>query len=451
VRATFVPEVDEAGETAGFFVLVEDLTDLMAAGSDLRSALDRLSTRVDEYVAITDMEAAQPPAPAEGGRLRPLPPADMGPARADERLARRIVESVPALMVATDARGVVVLFNRACEWLTGCRREDVIGRPLVEALVPPAWRAVAGERLASSGAEALRRPITFPLRTAAGQHVPVLWRFALLALPGREEAGRLGIGFAAGRDSPGDRRRDHRQDHRFARRLRHYAVSEVTAALIHELSQPLSAVLGFTQGALRMLARDGGASREVVDSLEKAAAQAQRLGEIVRLARRQVRSDADPPARQPASIAVVVDQVARRLAAAAADAGVDLRIAVDEALPPVHCDPDAIDHVLTSIVGDSIDAIDGHGDGWVRIRAARLQDAIEIAITDSGPGIAHLVAGRLFDPFVGGKLTGTGLGLAVCRTIVRDNGGEMWLDEQECGSMFRLRLPCPLEESSDVA
>jgi len=67
---------------------------------------------------------------------------------------------------------------------------------------------------------------------------------------------------------------------------------------------------------------------------------------------------------------------------------------------------------------------------------------VEIAVTDSGPGIAAEVADRLFQPFVTSKAAGLGLGLSICREIVEAHGGQLTASPAAAGgTVFTVRLP----------
>jgi two-component system, LuxR family, sensor kinase FixL len=68
--------------------------------------------------------------------------------------------------------------------------------------------------------------------------------------------------------------------------------------------------------------------------------------------------------------------------------------------------------------------------------------AIEVAVSDSGPGLAPEVAGRLFEPFVSTKPNGMGVGLSICRSIVEAHGGRLWAEPNPGGgAVFRFTLP----------
>jgi signal transduction histidine kinase len=67
---------------------------------------------------------------------------------------------------------------------------------------------------------------------------------------------------------------------------------------------------------------------------------------------------------------------------------------------------------------------------------------IEVAVHDSGPGIAPRDAARIFEPFYSTKPEGMGIGLAICRSIVESHGGRLWFDAGHgAGATFRFQLP----------
>jgi two-component system, LuxR family, sensor kinase FixL len=69
-------------------------------------------------------------------------------------------------------------------------------------------------------------------------------------------------------------------------------------------------------------------------------------------------------------------------------------------------------------------------------------DLVEIAVADTGPGIAEEVRAKLFQPFVTTKASGMGVGLSICRSIVEAHGGKLWPDGNPAGgTIFRLTIP----------
>jgi len=96
--------------------------------------------------------------------------------------------------------------------------------------------------------------------------------------------------------------------------------------------------------------------------------------------------------------------------------------------------------VLMNLVQNGAEAA-GRG-GRIRIRIEQRDGGADIAVGDSGPGLAPEAMSKLFEPFFTTKPTGTGLGLAVSQGIVRAHGGELTVEESELGgARFVVRLP----------
>jgi signal transduction histidine kinase/ligand-binding sensor domain-containing protein len=112
------------------------------------------------------------------------------------------------------------------------------------------------------------------------------------------------------------------------------------------------------------------------------------------------------------------------------------------AIPKVPCNAGQINQVVLNLLKNAADAIPGEGQIWVRTRQDG--DAVEISVTDTGPGIPPEVMKKIFDPFFTTKPVGkgTGLGLSVSMQIVDRHGGRLWAEsEPGKGATFFIRLP----------
>jgi two-component system sensor kinase FixL len=76
------------------------------------------------------------------------------------------------------------------------------------------------------------------------------------------------------------------------------------------------------------------------------------------------------------------------------------------------------------------------------VRTAMDGDAIEVAVSDTGPGLSDEVAARLFQPFVTTKEKGMGIGLTICQSIIEAHNGRIWATPNHDGGVeFHFRLP----------
>jgi len=122
----------------------------------------------------------------------------------------------------------------------------------------------------------------------------------------------------------------------------------------------------------------------------------------------------------------------------------DVEVELDVPKEPVfvRADREQINQVVTNLLNNAYDALDGHGRVLVEVGAS--EGWAHIRVTDNGPGIVPEVLTHLFEPFITTKPEGkgTGLGLAICHGIVQSHGGEIEVDsEPGQGATFDVRLP----------
>jgi signal transduction histidine kinase len=127
-------------------------------------------------------------------------------------------------------------------------------------------------------------------------------------------------------------------------------------------------------------------------------------------------------------------------------ADIDLSLSIEPGLPPVAADPDKVRQVLTNLVDNAIKySPDG---GAVTVEVNKRDHSLRFSVCDEGLGIAQAEQRRIFDKFyrVDPNLTrgvgGTGLGLYICRELVRRMNGTIWVESREReGSRFTFELP----------
>ena len=339
-------------------------------------------------------------------------------------------------LLSTD--GTLVEVNRAALEAVGIAREAVLGRPFWES---PWWShdPHEQERVRHAVADAARgefvRFETTHLRST-GEVIAV--DFSLK--PIRDEQGHVVLLLPEGRDITQLKQAQQRE----TTMLRSLAtIGESASILAHEIKNPITAVNVALKAVAERLGED---HQEVLADLVG------RLQKVERTMRRTL-SFARPLELRRRQLApeALLEQAAQGMRAELAQAGIALELCVEPGLPPIDGDPQLLEEVLTNLLRNAREAI-GSG-GRVELRAARgRQGGVELAVDDDGPGIPEGALSGLFKPFHTTKATGTGIGLALCRKIAVEHGGEITAGSSALGgARFALELPAAAERAPPPA
>jgi CheY-like chemotaxis protein/anti-sigma regulatory factor (Ser/Thr protein kinase) len=215
------------------------------------------------------------------------------------------------------------------------------------------------------------------------------------------------------------------------------AVGHLISGVAHELNNPLSSILHFTED---LLADDR--SPDDAEALSVIRDQARRSRAIVRDLLSFVRQR--DVASEPLRLAEVVATTARAMRPPLETSGVSLQVSGDDTASIVLADRSGLEQIVTNLVMNAAQAAGRGGKVWVH--AACSERECELRVEDSGTGIPDDVLPRIFDPFFTTKPTGegTGLGLSVTLGIVEQFGGRITVDANVAGrgARFTVFLPC---------
>jgi two-component system sensor kinase FixL len=221
------------------------------------------------------------------------------------------------------------------------------------------------------------------------------------------------------------------------------ALAEMAGGIAHELNQPLGAIATFAQAGDRLLNRPEPLVGRALDVFRQITAEALAAGE--ELGRIRGRFNHGSVERTCAQMPAVIEELRPVLELMADCAHVNLTLAVEVPVPDVVIEKLPIQHVVFSLVQNALHAC-AESDRPRRARLAVGADryAVEVSVTDSGPGIASQASERIFRPFFTTKPRGAGLGLASCRAIVATHDGTIGFEPgTDGGTRFWFRLPWP--------
>ncbi len=220
-----------------------------------------------------------------------------------------------------------------------------------------------------------------------------------------------------------------RSDAELRNSLRLAAAGQMSAALAHELSQPLTALATYAQ-TCELLADDAAPQTPerramLIDVTRKISADSKRAGDVIKRLRDFFQTGATHLKSCDLHSLVAAElHVHQRRAAASS---IHLSSEVPEGLPKVWVDEVQIQVVLRNLVVNALDAATAHGGpGKVLVRAAASEAELVIEVLDSGAGVTPTQALSIFEPGTSNKVGGMGVGLGICRAIVEAHGGRLW-------------------------
>ncbi len=362
------------------------------------------------------------------------------------------LKNAPVLIVVADQQGRIRSANQAFKVVVGWHPETIVGRRLLDALGAAQATCVFAEQFRSAFAARFRPPLTAvsPLVTASGDRRQIRWAF--LAAPPPVGRGLAAVNdiLAIGIDVTECLAGESVARRRHADLLRHMYDGMLTAfatTLSHEVSQPLSAVLAYLQGSVRLFAQGAVAWHEIAAYLDKAALQATCAAKLTRAMR--YRKQNEVPA---AALVDVNSVVAGVVAVAEADFlahGITVHVDLARGLPAVSMNSRALELTLFTLIQTILGAVvKTKADSGVLSLASGRSDTrgVDIALSLNGIGGTCPPTSRAF---IGGGLDTIALGFSMCRSVLRDHDGELDLRDTACGITFVVSLPKVIEEGAN--
>ena len=215
------------------------------------------------------------------------------------------------------------------------------------------------------------------------------------------------------------------------------ALGQMSAALSHEINQPLAAARNYADSAAILI--DRGDAARAKDNIGQIMSLIDRMAAIARHLRNVARK---PDA--PLQDVVLSDAVAEALALVGQRlAGAKVTVTLPPELPLVRAGPVRLQQVLVNLLSNAADAVEATPVPQIFVAANVVDSRVLLTVRDSGPGVADAIADRIFDPFFTTKRVGSGLGLglSISYNIMKDFGGDLRVaNAPEGGAVFTVEL-----------
>jgi signal transduction histidine kinase len=222
-------------------------------------------------------------------------------------------------------------------------------------------------------------------------------------------------------------------------------MGELTASLAHEIKQPIAATVMNANACLQWLKRDQPDLDEIREAQSSIVTEGKRAGDIIDRLRSLYKKS--PPKRELVDVNEIVRQMAALLRVEANRYAVSMRTDLAANLPKISADPVQLQQVLMNLMLNGIEAMKETG-GVLTVKSQLDQDGrVVISVSDTGVGLPAEKADKIFDAFFTTKPQGSGMGLAISRSIIESHGGRVWATANNGrGATFHFTLPVAAEE-----
>ena len=219
-------------------------------------------------------------------------------------------------------------------------------------------------------------------------------------------------------------------------------MGELVASLAHEITQPIATARNNARAALNFLRKQPPDLDEVSEAMGCVVSDTDRAGQIIDRIRDHIKKA--PPRKERFDLNEAIDELLMLARSAIAKNGVSVQTRLTEGALPIQGDRVQLQQVVLNLILNAVEATslidEGARQVWISTERGKTNDVL-VAVRDSGPGIDPECRERVFDAFYTTKPNGVGMGLLICRSIIRAHGGRLWADENEPrGALFQFTL-----------
>jgi PAS domain S-box-containing protein len=363
--------------------------------------------------------------------------------RGEERKLREAIETIPAMAWVAGPDGVVQFRNRRWVEYTG---QSQLGKAedVQRIAVHPEDLDRTTRRLNASLASGEPFEEEMRVRRTDGEY---RW-FLARAVPLRDKRGKVVKWYGAATDIQ-DRKRAEQLQADLAHTNRVSILGELVASISHELAQPITATTNNAKASLRWLQRDPPNLTEVRKGTERIIEAGTFASEIINRLRSLYKKAAAK--RELVTINEVIREMVLLLRGEANQYAVSIRTDLAADLPKITVDRVQLQQVLMNLMLNGIEAMKETG-GVLTVMTGRGEGGqVLISVSDTGVGLPAGRADEIFNAFFTTKPQGSGMGLAISRSIVESHGGRLWATSHDArGATFHFTLPTAVEVSAAI-
>jgi two-component system, LuxR family, sensor kinase FixL len=347
--------------------------------------------------------------------------------RQKQEINTGIINSATDAIITINEDHVIVGYNLGAEQMFGYSRAEALGQDLT-IVIPPQYKAehrsYVRRYVATRQARMIGKHARLSAQRRDGSEFPISISFSVAEI-------RANLYFTG---IIRDITEYQEMEHRVLQTERLAAVGNTVTHIAHEIKNPLLIIGGFARQLLKL----PGLEEKSRHKLTIMADEVSHLESMVAEMRDFVRR---PPAQKSRGrLQDALDAALELFQDTLADQGVTVRRVEETPVPPLNFDPQQIHQVLINLLKNAMEAMPEGGEITVtsRVRGANA----EIDVADTGQGIPPEVVAKIFQPYFTTKEKGTGVGLAICQSILAEHGGVILVDSTPGqGTTFTIQLP----------
>jgi C4-dicarboxylate-specific signal transduction histidine kinase len=216
---------------------------------------------------------------------------------------------------------------------------------------------------------------------------------------------------------------------------------ELSAAIAHEIRQPITGIVTMANAALRWLSRDNPDIGRAKDAMNKVVKAGHHASDVITNVRGLFGKDTQE--NTPTDLNKLIRSVLEVVSVDLHKHNIEAQVDLSEQLPPVIGHEVQLQQVILNLVMNAIESMHSAERRMLSVKSVGTgHNGVRVSIADTGSGISVTNLNRLFKPMFTTKAGGMGMGLAICKSIIESHNGRIWVTAgSPGGSIFQFELP----------